>query len=283
MTPRPPLSGLFALLIFALNGTAFAVEAPYAENFDTYPDGGTPSNFSTHVSGGGVFFTSAWDIQNPSGTAGAYHNHVSGDVVEASAAVNVTNLAQSDFLLSTTFVVNGYGSFQSTLMNIRVGLGAFASSADFFMSGYQLSYQLANNGSSFPAVGTLELYKNNFVFAGTTFTALPVTIGTTYTMTLMGDYSPKGLQLMATLSDGSSYLSFTTNDPNPPQGAYFGYYDYASGLINHAAYADVSYDNFSLTVPEPCIVWLFTLGIAVMGTRRVWLGIRDDVCGFLHR
>lgn len=270
MTPRPPLNRLFALLIFALNGTAFAVEAPYTENFDTYPNGGAPSNFSTHVSGGGVFFTSAWDTQNKSGTAGAYHNHVAGDVVEASAAVNVTNLAQSDFLLSTTFVVNGYSSVQPTLMNIRVGLGAFASVPNFFMSGYQLSYQLANVGSSIPPVGTLELYRNNFVFGGTGFTALPVTIGTIYTMTLMGDYSPSGLQLMATLSDGSSSLSFITNDPNPLQGTYFGYYDYASGLINHAVYADVSYDNFSLTVPEPCIVGLFTLGIAAMGARRVW-------------
>jgi hypothetical protein len=272
MAPRPPLNRLFALLIFALNETAFAVEAPYTEHFDAYPKGGTPSNFSTHVSGGGVFFLSNWDIQNKSGTAGAYHNHVSGDFVQASAAVSVTNLAQSDFLLSTTFVVNGYGSFQPTLMNIRVGLGAFASSADFFMSGYQLSYQLANNGNSFPAVGALELHKNNFIIAGTTFTGLPVTIGTTYTMTLMGDYSPSGLQLMATLNDGSSSLSFTTNDPNPPQGTYFGYYDNASGLTNHAVYADVSYDNFSLTVPEPCIVWLLTLGVAAIGARRVWRG-----------
>jgi hypothetical protein len=190
--------------------------------------------------------------------------------VEASAAVNVTNLAQSDFLLSTTFVLNGYSSPQSSLVNIRVGLGAFASNGDFFMSGYQLSYQLANNGSSISPVGTLGLYRNNFSFGGSGFTALPVSLGTTYTMTLMGNYLPNGLQIFATLSDGTSSLSFTTNEPNPLQGMGFGYYDYASGQVNHAVYADVSYDNFSITVPEPSIVWLFTLGVAAMGTRRVW-------------
>ena len=84
----------------------------------------------------------------------------------------------------------------------------------------------------------IRTLRKQFCLCRNRFTALPVSIGTTYTMTLIGDCSSKGLQLMATLSERANPSIVTTNDPNPLQGSYFGYYDYASGLVNHAAYAD---------------------------------------------
>ena len=55
MTPMPPLID-FSRSLYSLLRDGVCVEAPYTENFDAYPDGGAPSHFSTHVSGGGVYF-----------------------------------------------------------------------------------------------------------------------------------------------------------------------------------------------------------------------------------
>ena len=206
-----------------------------------------PNYFVVQTTGGGVFYTSVWNIQNPTGSAGVYRNNASGDLVSTSAALEVTNLAQSGFVLSTTFVVNSYGSFAQTFTDIHVGLNALASSSNLLGSGYQLSYELLDHGY-FTPTGALQL-------AGAVSPdTLPVVTGATYTMTLTGTYSPAGLLLTGTLSDGSNTISVTSSQATPQQGTYFGYYDFASGLFNQGAYVTVDYDNFSISGGEPNLI-----------------------------
>jgi hypothetical protein len=253
----------FAVVTVFISATALGVEAPYTENFDSYPAGSAPNNFTTFTKGV-VGFSSQWSIANPSGSSGVYENHSFGDDVLTSAAVNVTNLANTDFILSTNFVLNSYGQFQPLLTDINVGLGALGSSPDFSSSGYVFSYEVLANGAD-TTNGSLEISKGGFLLIGQPSVTLPVTLGDTYTMTLMGNYSLSGLLLTGILRDGNSSISITAIDPSPLQGSNFGYYEEAAGAFNHAVFLDVSYDNFSVSVPEPRITWLLGIGVAIAG------------------
>jgi hypothetical protein len=243
--------------------TVLAVEVPYADNFDSYSAGSMPDNFTTQTTGSGSYY-SGWSIDNPSGTAGAYRNTAIGDFMQTSAAVDVTNLAQSDFLLSTTFVVADYGSFSSTFKDINVGLNALASGSTLVSTGYQLSYELLDHDYSTSATGALQIADpGDGIETGPSVT-LPVVVGATYTMTLRGSYLPNGLLLTGILSDGSNSVSVTLNDGTPEQGSYFGYHDEASGLFNQGSYVDIDYDNFSVSVPEPRTLWFLGVGIVIL-------------------
>lgn len=234
---------LAGLLLTA--AAASAVTAPYAENFDSYPSGAMPDNFVVQTNGGGVFFSSTWNIDNPSGTAGIYRNNAAGDFVYTAAAVDVSNLAQRDFVLSTTFVVDSYGSFSTSYTDIRAGLLALAPGVNLTSSGYQLSYELLDKVYGYPVTGALAISGSGIVKQSTG--TLPVATGVTYLMTLSGSYSPTGLLLTGSLSDGTNEISVSSNFPFPQTGTYFGYYDKATGLTNQGAFVNVDYDNFSLT------------------------------------
>jgi hypothetical protein len=263
--PLPPFKpfvvGVAVVSVFVTTA-AFAVEAPYSENFDSYRTGSTPNNFSTMTKG--LVISSQWAIQNPEGTAGVYENFNAGDDALTSAAVNVTNLPNSDFILSTNFVLNSYGQIQPLLADINVGLGALGSTPDFSSSGYRFSYEVFASGPDTPT-GSLELFKGGLFLLGQPSAILPVRLGDTYTMTLMGNYTPSGLVLTGILTDGNSSISIMATDASPLQGSYFGYYDQAAGAFNHPVSLDVSYDNFSVTVPEPRVTWFLGLGFAIVG------------------
>jgi hypothetical protein len=227
---------------------ALAVDAPYAENFDSYPDGSMPSYFTVQTTGGGIFYYSDWSVSNPTGSAGVYKNHAGGDTVTTASALEVTNVTATNFVLTTTFVVNSYGSFSQTFTDIHAGLIAFASGANLLSSGYQLSYELLRRGFGFPVTGTLTLSGSQ------SSDTLPVVTGVTYTMTLTGTVSSSEILLTGTLSDGSNSISVTHSDTMAQQGTYFGYLDSATGLPNQGAFMDVDYDNFSISAAGPNLV-----------------------------
>jgi len=245
-----------------LSAAAVAVEAPYTESFDSYATGSTPSNFVTGITGFGNLF-SQWDVQNATGTAGVYRNLLGGQRAQSSAAINVTNLQATDFVLSTTFVVDSHGVVTPpALADIRVGLGALGSGPNFPSSGYQLSYELLDIGNNSSTNGALQIYKADQLIGGFPFVTLPVAIGTPYTMTLTGTYSGSGLLLTGMLRDGNSSITVTALDSTPQMGTYFGYYNLAQGQVNRSAQVNVSYDNFSIAVPEPSELALVGVGAA---------------------
>ena len=129
-----------------MTSAALAVEAPYTDNFDSYPTGSMQNNSTQTM---GLIISSQWSVQNPSGISGVYENSDLGDDVLTSTAVNVTNLTNSDFILSTNFVLNSFGA--SNLAAISVGLGALGSTPDFSNSGYRLSYNVPQTATLRPA------------------------------------------------------------------------------------------------------------------------------------
>lgn len=266
---------VFAIACVFSSAEVLAVEAPYIENFDSYSTGSTPNNFTTFTKGA-VPFLSQWSVTNPTGTSGVYENHSFGDDVITSAAVNVTNLANSDFILSTTFVINSYGTTQPSLADIRVGLTAFAFSSDLSLSGCRFTYEIFENGGTGTANGAIAI-QGPSMGASNPSVILPVSLGTTYTMTLTGHPSPSGLVLTGTVSDANGSISVSITDPgNSVLGDYFGYYDLTSGQFNRPANLDVSYDNFSINVPEPRIGWLVWLGGAFLGIAEFRIGARKQ-------
>lgn len=265
------INAFAATLCAFFNATASAVQAPYQDNFDSYSTGAMPNNFVTGLSGAGTPF-SQWDVQNPAVTAGVYRNLLSGPQARSSAAISVTNLQQVDFILSTTFVINSYGLVSPpSLADIRVGLGALGSGANFPTTGYQLSYEVLDIGNNSSTNGALQIYEADQLIGGFPFTTLSVATGIAYTMTLIGTHSTSGLLLTGTLSDGSTSIMVTAADSTPQTGTYFGYYNLAQGQVNRSANLNVSYDNFSIVVPEPrtvsFVVCAFTL-LALWHKRR---------------
>src|SRR5262249_47989315 len=157
-------------------------------------NGSMPNYFVVQSTGAGFYYAN-WSIVNPTGSAGVYDINAGGTSSTSASALEVTNVAPTNFVLSTTFVVSSYGSFNQTFADIHNGLIAFATSSNLLGSGYQLFYEILMLGFGFPLTGTLSL---NGVAAADT---LPVSPGVTYTMTLTGTDSPSGLVLTGTLSD----------------------------------------------------------------------------------
>lgn len=202
-----------------------------------------PENFIVQSIGD---YYSDWTIHNPTGTAGVYNNNLGGDFASTSSALEVTNLAQRNFILSTTFILNYFGSFSHTYININVAMSVLASGANLLGSGYRLSYELLQMDYGFPLTGSLEFAKDARAILEVPSNTLPVVIGAPYTTTLTGTFTPNGLVLDGTLSNGSDEISATFTDPTPQLGDYFGYYNVADGLTNQGAYVNVDYDNFSI-------------------------------------
>ena len=249
------------------SAAAFAVDAPYSDNFDSYANGSSPNNFVTQTTGGGVVWGAGWNVQNPSGTAGAYSSSIFGDFANSSSAMSIANLSQTDFMLTTTFVVNSFSAQPGSLHIIRVGLGALGSASGFANSGYALTYEILSSGAAEPPAGSLALFSSQG--GGVSNTNLPVSLGTTYSMSLIGTYSGSGLLLTGTLSDGNNSISASSLMSNPEQGTQFGYYGFAAGQTNRAVSVNVSYDNFNIAVPEPQILSLLVITFAALGISRI--------------
>lgn len=261
-----------AFISAALCGIALAVQVPYSDNFDSYATGSTPANFTTGLNTlGNLFNVSSWSVNNATGTSGSYGNSLSGQEGESSAGITVDNLDHADFVLSTTLVIAGSGMVSPpSLIDTRVGLGALGSGPNFPDSGYQLSYEVEYNGSDFGLhAGRLTIYEANQAIGGSSvLMPLPVVTGIVYTMTLTGTYTTTGLLLTGTISDGTSSISGTALDATPQTGNYFGYYDFAAGQVNKSVSLGVSYDNFSISVPERRTVSLLVCAVTVLGLWR---------------
>ncbi len=268
-----------ALLLTSVAGLSRlvpAATAPYYDNFDGYSDGSAPSNFVTTINGPfPAAQDSYWRISNPSGTDGKYVNVVEGYSASSSAGLAITNLASSDFQLSTTFVL-GTPFTSSPLNQGQAGLAALSTGPDFTNNGYRLSYQVYGPGAGATGSynnGRLILYGLTTGFTINAPGILPVVFGTSYTMVLSGAYSAAGLSLTGTLTDGTQTVSLSASDPSPRSGTYFGYYDNIGGSTQHSTAMFVTYDDFSLTIPEPATTtMLIFAGTALIVARRRFRG-----------
>src|SRR5436189_813847 len=103
MVPRLPTPRNVCLIFLCLGATvatATAAEAPYTENFDTYPNGGVPANF--------VETTDAdWAISS-NGTTGSYLGSIgsiTGAPMSSSTLISLDNVAGQNFTFRTKFTI----------------------------------------------------------------------------------------------------------------------------------------------------------------------------------
>jgi hypothetical protein len=105
---------------------------------------------------------------------------------------------------------------------------------------------------------------------------LTVSESVTYTLTIDGSFTAGGLNLSATLEDGTGSITETLTDPTPTKGNFFGFRTllFDRDVDATPSTIDLAYNNFSFTgttlaaVPEPSSALLLLLGGLAIAYRR---------------
>lgn len=226
-----------------LTSLVLGADAPYADNFDSYPDRSLPAHF-TGSSGDG------WFISNPTGSSGRYFSLVTSTPVPkyAYSEISLGNVPGRNFTVSTKFTADAFT--HGPLLDASAGLIALSSSDPnvFPTQCYTLEYFVA---SGMGRQGTFTARGGGASWEGPWFSTL-FDSGQGFTMSLHGEYADGTLFLTATLSNGIDSISFQGIDEAPLSGPYFGYWDRVSGTSLTYAQLSVAYDDFSVTFgPEP--------------------------------
>jgi hypothetical protein len=236
-----------SLWVTSGQASAALVSQPYVNDFS--------SSATDFVVTGG-----AWNVE-----AEAYRNTITG-VVSSSATVQVDNLggapaSASNFRISSDFTVNSFVGPQTT-----IGLAALGSTANLSVSGSN-DYYLAD--LQFGA-GVLRLFR--IASTNTELGTLPVgtlETGRTYQLQLDGTYLNSGaeLQLDLSLTDLTTLtrqtLSRTTS--TVLTGNHFGYRNRTNGTNPTL---DATFDNFSVTIPEPTTAAVLGCAAGLLALRR---------------
>lgn len=195
-----------------------------------------------------------------------YTNVASGHNTGSSAAVNITNLDHVDFRLSTNFVLGGYFAANSisvrdgSISSIFVGPRFHHNRLSSILSGLRSRIRGRSEERSFNARTGGRRVLGSTNFSG----SLPVSPVLTYMMALTGVYSAAGLTLTGTLSNDTDTLLVSGVDSSLLTGTYFGYQDELGGSTQTSSPMLVSYDNFSISVPEPDVAALLMLGASAL-------------------
>ena len=219
------------------------------------------NDFATDVAD----FTAAgtWTL-NTSGS-GTYSNVISASSTSGTAAVQVTNLASQNFIVSTAFTVNSIAGPSTT-----VGFGAFGSTASFAAPSYLADVNAGSTTGGNSTIRILELNSPNTTIASVTTASGGLNFlvaGNNYTLTLEGEYVSSDLKLTLTLVNLTTNITttITGTDTTPLSGQFFGFRNRTgSGASN----LDVSFDNFSVVVPEPASATLLAMSTLFLTCRR---------------
>lgn len=288
------LSGLARPVVYCASAIALAASnavaavAPYSDNFNGYTPGTVITPYTETLAGlAPAAGTSARDFEFvqvapadvdlrgfatstiPAGSSTTATN-------SGTAGIAVSGIAGNNFVVSSDVTLNSFsGSGTST---INFALGVLASNVNLGTGGYRITYAPFSNG----AANSQKLVISELTgAAGTTSVAsgslVPV-IGTTYTLTVTGDYTTTAgsLILNATLSDGVTSITTRLTDISPSGGDNFGYRVAAQAGRPGAATADpftvgidASFDNLNVAlVPEPTTLAATIGGLALLGRRR---------------
>jgi hypothetical protein len=248
-------AGLFGL---ATAHAASAATLPYSNNFDSATLGTTlPSDFIESVGAAGSvanynIITSGGGRALQANLSASNNSTTTGTAANVSAAVQFPGAAGSDFVVSTDFVLDNFNTAAGA-STLNFGLAAAGSVANFSSGNqYRLIYTVFGGNSS-----RLAISENGTIRATSTGTIAP-TAGFSGTMTLTGVYSGGALDLTGTLVSGPTTLTVSFQDTTTPfTGEYFGYRTALNALLGSTqtgpltASQDVTYDNFSVAVPEP--------------------------------
>ena len=193
------------------------------------------------------------------------------------------------FSISSEFVIDDFsGTASAGGSTVDLALVARASSADFNTApAYRLVYTLRNPTSGAGVLTILETGAGAGITAGAGSTQAgatavnavgfsPVTLDTSYTLILTGQFVGPTFTLTGTLTGGSSVpLTVTATDATPRDGSFFGYrtalFAAKSEFDSIGATtisAEIDYDNL-IVVPEPAMAGLLGFGLlGLLGRRR---------------
>ncbi len=251
---RRIIAGAAGTIASLFIGTAIsnaAVLANYSNDFTT-----DVADFTT---AGGT-----WTL-NTSGS-GTYSNVISASSTSGTTAVQVTNMAGQNFVVSTAFTVNTISGPSTT-----VGFGAFGSTASFAAPSYLADVNAGSTTGGNSTIRILELNSpSNTSIASFTTPSGGLNFlvaGNRYTLTLEGEYVSSDLKLTLTLVNLTTNITttITGTDTTPLTGQFFGFRNRTgSGASN----LDVSFDNFSVVIPEPASATLLAMSALLLSCRR---------------
>ena len=249
---------LAGALLTSLHGLSAAV-IPYTNDFS-----GTGSNTA---------FTSENTDAEWTVTGGAYvFNYTNTTITPSTASISLTNASNIAFTMETQFTVSSVGSVNSN--GATLGFGLFGANTTFSGSAssayYLADWQVANSGTPgnlrIVALGDTTGFTNTptSVDANAGSSTLAVTLGTTYTLRLVGTYSGSTLNMTLGVYDatGTTQIgsSAIASDTSPLTGTNFGFRNRV-GLGGGTFTAN--FDNFAV-VPEPGSAALLLLGCSAV-------------------
>lgn len=249
MLPWPSIRLNVGLIVLGLGATlATAAEAPYTDNFNSYPDGSVPANFvETSDSNWSAYDGKIW------GTSGFYLGSVavSGGQATIATGLPLTNVSGTNFTIKTTFAARTNGGNNFRLADL--GLVALGADPNLTDGGYRLRYYVSGLDDVFGKL-FLERAVPGGPGGGVSSSRLryfgssqnPPPANPHCTMTLHGAYIDGTLFLTGTVSDGVQTVSVQMSDKNPLTGPNFGLRQRASVSSPHVCSLDVWYDDFSV-------------------------------------
>ena len=226
-------AGALYLVSALLAQGAFAAQAPYTENFDNYPTGGTPANFVERSD-------PDWGISN-NGTNGTYRGNMfaEGTTKSSSTGISLDNVPGKNFTFRTRFSI-------ASVSDQNNGLGKVVTLSFYFLGGYSLDYRVVAAGTV--DTGRIVMYDKQSSAAFFSSTA-------PFNVMIHGGYADGSLFLTGSIGhDGSAPITIRATVPSPGNGTEFGYRQFAQATAfpPRVAGVDANYDDFSVifeTIP----------------------------------
>jgi hypothetical protein len=256
MVPRLPSSQKLCLIFLCLGATlAPAADAPYTENFDTYPNGAVPANF--------VETTDAdWAISS-NGTSGSYIGSIgiTGGQKSSSTLISLDNVAGHNFTFRTKFTI-------TSVSDLFGGVGKFVD-LGFTGPGYELVYKPVAGGTT---------YTNQFYLTGNSLGTYFAAGTKPCQVMIHGAYVDTNLFLTAEVSDGVNTVSMRSLYlvAGSANNTKFGYTQTVGGSSFRTGGVGVSYDDFSVLFET------FPVKLGNLSTRvNVGTGEQVAIAGFI--
>ena len=226
MLPRRLLLQLTSLVLLCAGGRA--AEAPYFEDFNTFPPNGVPLNFVETNDADWSLTGSAYR-----GLIGLY----SGEK-RISSSINLSNVAGKNFTVTTKFSASMAGSGPTKIMDVSLG----ALGTDPNLNTGQVAILNYNLAGGYDRLGFLSL---SGISAGVNYRSLPPTSGP-YVLRLHGGYVEGKLFVKGTITRADGTRSVRAGPSVPSSGMNFGFLEHLFSGVDRSAQVDVAHDYFSV-------------------------------------
>lgn len=268
------LSFVTGLLAVPLVSQGAAITAPYLTYFEEFTAGDSVLPFAESNSSvsGTTRNSSIFDRSGDLVLRTELSATGTGSSVGANSSNSVTtspSIVGSNFVLSTNVTLQSFSqSSANSTLNILVSALAPGTDLGSSSTGYRLVYTVhASSGS-----GNLRLEQQTAdgLTATTTLTStgtITATAGMNFTLTLTGTYTGNRIDLLGTMTSGSTTLTVSGFDNVATTTTNFGVRSALNSAPGTTSTMVVDYNSFSL-IPEPGAGVLVALGLGTVALRR---------------